>query len=110
MANAATARYWRQVRAVQRMTGASSAVARRAVSSLRESRGYTTAAETARHPIVVQRTTSDVERTIQRDRAIDVEPPPVTAKPYANLDDWISSWESWEGDYDYYEIESNVDY
>jgi len=117
--------YWRQVRAVQKLTGTSSAIARRVVRSLRESRGYRTAAETMRHPIVVRRSTGAVERTVSGTMepgggggagrragrgSEDVGEPPKVSKPYASLDDWIATWESWEGDYDYYEIESNVDY
>lgn len=96
--NKATAAYWRQVRAVQKMTGASSAVARQTVRQLREDRGYLTAAETKRHPIIVGRT------------AATYEAPAEKGKPYRDLDDWISTWEEYEGDYEYYEVETNADY
>lgn len=96
--NKATAAYWRQVRAVQAMTGVSSAVARKAVAQLREDRGYVTAAETKRHPIIVGRT------------AASYEAPAEKGKPYRDLDDWIDAYEDWEGDYEYYDIETNADY
>lgn len=96
--NKATARYWRQVRAVQAMTGASSSVARSIVRDLREVRGYQTAAETKRHPIIVGRT------------AAPYEAPAEKGKAYRDLDDWISTYEDWEGDYEYYEVETNADY
>lgn len=96
--NKATARYWRQVHAVQHMTGSSSAVARSVVRTLREVRGYETAAETKRHPIIVK-------------REVDAEQPPEEkGKPYKDLDDWIDSFDAWEGDYEYYDIETNADY
>lgn len=33
-----------------------------------------------------------------------------TARPYRSLDDFIAAYDEWEGDYDYYEIETNADY
>lgn len=100
--NAKIARYWRQVRSVQAMTGASSKDARRAVALLREERGWTTAAEIKRHPIIVSRAATAT-----------LAPPsdePPRGKPYKDLNDWIESWEAYDGEYDYYEIETNADY
>lgn len=97
----AIARYWRQVHAVERMTGTSSAIARRAVAALRDDRGWTTAAETARHPIVVQRTVDAIEAEEE------AEPPD---NPYRDLRDWIDAWDAYDGDYDYIEVETNADY
>lgn len=96
--NKATAAYWRQVRAVQQMTGVSSAVARKAVAQLREDRGYVTAAETKRHPVIVRRSAESIKPAAEK------------GKPYKDLDDWIGSWNEWEGDYEYYEVETNADY
>ena len=93
-----TARYWRQVRAVERMTGTSSAIARRAVAALRSARDWTTAAETARHPRIVARTV----RELEKDTAPEM--------PYTDLGDFLSTYDEWEGDYDYYDVETNADY
>lgn len=78
------------------MTGSSSATARKVVAQLREDRGYETAAETKRHPIIVGRTAESVQ---EQEKA-----------PYKDLDDWIDSFDAWEGEFDYYEIETNADY
>jgi hypothetical protein len=118
--------YWRQVRAVQALTGASSGTARRAVALIRSERGYRTAAETKRHPVVTARLTKAVAaRPVSQPpgpsttggrrggrRQEPQEPPeaPPISKPYRSLDDWVEAWEEWEGDYDYYEIETAVDY
>jgi len=97
--NKATARYWRQVHKVQSMTGASSAVARQAVKTLR-ARDITTAAATARHARITSRAV----------KSIDVAEPSRPGKPYRDLDDWIDSWEDYEGDYDYEDYETSADY
>lgn len=105
--------YWRQVHAVQAMTGTSSAQARRAVTLLRAERGYRTAAETKRHPVIVNRASKATEskRRGRRDRGVVEPPPEPPVKPtYRDLSDWISTFDEWEGDYDYYEIETNADY
>lgn len=89
-------RYWRQVHAIEAITGTSSAIARRAVSLLREDREWMTAAETKRHPIVVARIVDQLEKEAK--------------EPYRDLDAFIDAFESWDGDYDYYDIETNADY
>jgi len=100
MANRSIDRYWRQVHAVQSMTGTSSAIARRAVNALRSAREWDTAAETKRHPIVVARTVKELEEEDDKDDGPE----------YEDLDDWIDSWEEWDGDIDYIEVETNADY
>jgi len=95
--NTATARYWRQVHKVQSMTGASSAIARTAVRSLR-ARDITTAAATARH----SRMTSRIVNSL----AIE----PLPGKPYRDLDDWIETWDAYDGEYEYDDYETSADY
>lgn len=114
--NRKIAAYWRQVHAVQRMTGSTSALARRAVTRLRAERGYLTAAETKRHPRIVGRIAREVGRTVRtttpRTRAVL----PVTTEgsgvraAYRDLDDWIETWEPWDGSYETLDVETNVDY
>lgn len=110
--------YWRQVRAVQSLTGASSAVARRTVATLRSERGYRTAAETKRHPIIVSRAAEKAVEPPKRGGGGRKRPPPepppgeppIRPKRYRDLDDWIDTWNGWEGEYDEYDIETNADY
>lgn len=78
------------------MTGASSAVARQAVRSLR-ARDITTAAATSKHPRITSRAVSAIE-------------PPPSGKPYKDLDDWIETWDAYDGDYDYEDYETSADY
>jgi hypothetical protein len=89
-------RYWRQVHAIESMTGTSSAIARRAVSMLRDDRDWSTAAETKRHPIVVARVVEALEQEAKQ--------------PYKDLDAFIDAYEDWDGDYDYFDVETNADY
>lgn len=88
------ARYWREVRAVQALTGAQSRDARRAVRDLR-TRGIATATDAKRHPRIVQ-------------TAVDAA---IAARqgPYTGLADWLDAWDAWDGEYDEYDIESGVD-
>jgi len=100
----AVARYWRQVRAVQAMTGARSAEARRVVRALRAERGYQTAAETRRHPIVVT-------RAHRAERAAPTGREPVAETgAYRSLHDWIETYDAWDGETEPIEVEVNSDY
>ena len=100
----AVARYWRQVRAVQAMTGARSLEARRVVRALRAERGYQTAAETRRHPVIVN-------RAHRAERAAPTGREPVAETgAYRSLRDWIETVESWEGDTEPMEVDVNSDY
>ena len=89
-------RYWRQVHAIEDMTGTSSEIARRAVSALREDREWDTAAETRRHPIVVARIVDELEKE--------------SKEPYRDLDDFIDAYEEWDGAYEEFDVETNADY
>ena len=92
----ATDRYWRQVHAIEAMTGTSSAIARRAVAQLREDREWSTAAETKRHPIIVARIVDALEKE--------------SKAPYRDLDDFLDAYDEWDGAYDDYDVETNADY
>lgn len=120
------------------MTGASSHVARRSVSTLHTIRDLTTAAATARHPIIVSRMVRDTRAIIEQPAAQRLRQPdrdwqlsraarpssttrgvepveqlgeiPSTGKAYRDLDDWIDAFEEWDGDTDEYDIETNADY
>jgi hypothetical protein len=89
-------RYWRQVRAIESMTGASSAIARRAVTRLRDERDYATAAETRRHPRIVARVVTEILEE--------------TKQPYRDLDDFLDAYDEWDGEYEIYDVETNADY
>lgn len=78
------------------MTGTSSAVARRAVTRLRDERDYVTAAETKRHPRIVQRIVDEIEKELK--------------EPYTDLDSFLDAYDDWDGDYDHYDVETNADY
>lgn len=88
--------YWRQVHEVQRQTKISSADARRAVSYLRSEYGVRSAHAT--------RGVSREGLTMVRDSVN------ATKAPYRDLDDWIRSWEEWDGDYIEYDVETGIDY
>ena len=122
-------RYWRQVHAVQRRTGDTSARARRIVVTLR-ARGIATAYATRQHPRIVARLSRQIAalptvpptpaRPARRPRTAQDEPEtttpsyPADREPpaaYADLDDWIDAWESYEGDdYEDIDVETNADY
>jgi hypothetical protein len=89
-------RYWKQVHAIERMTGTTSAIARSAVTQLRKDRNWTSARETRNHPRVIAKLVRELER---QERA-----------PYKDLDDFIDSFESWDGEFDSYDIETSADY
>ena len=98
------AAYWRQVHAVQAMTGARSAEARRVVRALRAERGYQTAAETRRHPVVVG-------RAHRAERAAPTGQEPVAETgAYRSLRDWIETVETWTGETEPIEVDINSDY
>lgn len=83
--------YWRQVHEVQRQHAVSVSDARATVALLRES-GIRTAAAT-------KRSEGNVAAAVAAVHA-----------PYTSLDDWIDSFEDWDGDYEYYDIETGADY
>ncbi len=89
-------RYWRQVHAIEAMTGTTSAIARRAVAQLREEREWTSAHATRQHPIVVARVVAELEREAK--------------EPYRDLDDFIDAYDEWDGAYDDFDIETSADY
>lgn len=157
-------RYWRQVQAVQKLTSATSAQARRAVVTLR-AKQITSAYAVRQHPRITARVTRQIRalppltltpprsrRRVRQDTApaqvspirrrargrqdeapgapdgpsrdgggrgaargrdddFDDEPAALPPDGYADLDDWIDGWESYDGDdYDDYDVETNADY
>jgi hypothetical protein len=88
--------YWRQVHEVQRQTGISSADARRAVAVLRADYSVRSAHATRG---VTREGLTMVREAVEKSKA-----------PYADLDDWIESYETWDGDYIEYDVETGVDY
>lgn len=99
------ARYYAQVRAVRALTGADYPTARAAVKALR-ARDITTATATRAHPRVTARTVRDVTRVrVTRER------PDVTSPDrIRSLDDWSEAWEEYDGEYDYWDVDTSADY
>ena len=91
------ARYWRQVHEVQRQTHVSARIARQAVRAIRDTREITSAHATKQHPRIVARIVRDI---------LEAEEP-LPGKPYTDLDEFVSVYEAWDGDYEEYTVEAS---